>query len=580
MNPERWKKVSELFQAALDKDLPERDQFLLDACDDPAILNEVRSLLANYEDGFLEQTAEPGGTPSSVPEETSDSGKVRMVGRSFSHYRILDLLGAGGMGEVFIAEDTKLERKVAIKVLRADLTRETKRKRRFIQEARAAASIEHPHIADVYEVDDFEGRTFIAMEYVRGTSLREAINKGTLSLRQGLEISRQIIEALAKVHEHGLVHRDLKPENILVSEDGYAKIIDFGLAKLVEPLEPKADVDSQEETVSKSVFRSHTGDVVGTLSYMSPEQARGEHVDARSDVFSFGIVLHELVTGRHPFRGSSTLETLSNILRAPPAPLELDGSEVTPEIQRIISKSLNKKPDERYQNTKDMALDLTDALQSLVGSGTTHVSSLKRYIPFGLFAVLLLIGTLWLFFRSLTNPISRAGEPLSLLVADFDNRTDEPVFAGALEQAVTTGLEQAPFITCYKRPRARQQAGQLDPTAGGRLDGNLAALVSQKQGIELTMTGIIEEKDSEYTITITAFDSISSEAVAEASAEADSSTDVLDAARDLAGEIRRQLGVETLESSGGSTERFLFNKVPRGIESLCARARVFLARQL
>ena len=210
------------------------------------------------------------------------------------------------MGEVYLAEDTKLKRQVSLKFLSKDLTQNEERKQRFIQEARAAAGIEHPHIAAIHDIDEAEGRTFIAMEYVRGESLRETINAGKLNLRRSLELGFQIADGLAKAHERGVVHRDIKPENVLVSEDGYAKIIDFGLAKLLEPL---VQPEGSEETATK--LRTKEGLVMGTVSYMSPEQARGQTIDARSDIFSFGVLFYEMLSGKAPFRKSNLAESLS-----------------------------------------------------------------------------------------------------------------------------------------------------------------------------------------------------------------------------------------------------------------------------
>ena len=245
------------------------------------------------------------------------------------------------MGEVFLAEDTKLRRQVSLKFLSQELTQDETRKQRFIQEARVAAGIEHPHIAAIHDIDEADGRTFIAMEYVRGESLRETINAGKLNLRRSLELGFQVADGLAKAHERGVVHRDIKPENILVSEDGYAKIIDFGLAKLLEPLAPRGD-DSEANTATQ--LKTREGVVMGTVSYMSPEQASGATVDARSDVFSFGIVLYEMLTGESPFRKASLAESLGAVLHTTPPALEAPSVTIPPELQRILKKALAKAP--------------------------------------------------------------------------------------------------------------------------------------------------------------------------------------------------------------------------------------------
>jgi serine/threonine protein kinase len=277
-----------------------------------------------------------------------------MIGTTVSHYRITEKIGEGGMGEVYLADDTKLGRQVALKFLPEALTRDEERKQRFVQEARAAAAIQHPHICAVYEVGEVDGRTFLAMEYIRGQSLREAIASKGLTPQRALELGLQIAEGLAKAHEKGVLHRDLKPDNLLISEDGYAKIIDFGLAKLVEPLTPGAGVDPEAETQLKT----REGMVMGTVAYMSPEQAVGESLDARSDIFSFGVVLYEMLSGTSPFRRESTTASLRALLNESPPPLELSGTKTPVELQRIFEKSLAKERSERYPSMKELLEDL------------------------------------------------------------------------------------------------------------------------------------------------------------------------------------------------------------------------------
>src|SRR6185436_11078231 len=218
-----------------------------------------------------------------------------MTARNLGHYRILEKLGQGGMGEVFLVEDLRLQRRAALKLITPDLTRDESRRQRFLQEARLAASIDHPHIAAVHDIGEVDGQTYIAMEYVKGQSLRDLLKGGALKLRRTLDLAIQAGDALAKVHAHGVIHRDLKPENLLVTDDGYLKIIDFGLAKLVDPLGQPGLADAA--TMAGGEVRTADGVVMGTLGYMSPEQVRGEAVDARGDVFAFGAVLYEMVSG-------------------------------------------------------------------------------------------------------------------------------------------------------------------------------------------------------------------------------------------------------------------------------------------
>ena len=271
------------------------------------------------------------------------------------------------MGQVFLAEDLKLQRRAALKLISPTLTRDETRRQRFVQEARVAASIDHPHIAAIYDIDEVDGRTYIAMEYVEGGSLREVLKAGPLKLRQALDYAGQAADALGKVHARGVVHRDLKPENLLIAKDGYLKIIDFGLAKLMDPLAHGALADAA--TVADVQVRTAEGVVMGTMGYMSPEQVRGETVDARSDIFSFGAVLYEMVTGVAPFRKRSSADTISAILgEMPPAP-RVENVTAGTELQRVLRKCLAKDPDSRYQGMRDLVVDLRQLRESITSSG-------------------------------------------------------------------------------------------------------------------------------------------------------------------------------------------------------------------
>ena len=318
------------------------------------------------------------------------------VGTTLSHYKILQKLGAGGMGEVYLAEDLRLRRQVALKFLPEDLTRDADRRRRFAQEARAAAGIDHPHIAAIYEIDEVDGCTVIAMEYVRGQSLREAISIRKLEPLQALELAVQVADALAKAHERGIVHRDLKPENIMVSEDGYVKVIDFGLAKLLDPLsgtQPGVSSSPDADTETQSRVYTSQGRILGTVAYMSPEQARGSEVDARSDIFSFGVVLYEMLSGEDPFRRPSAVETLTAILRDTPPPLNLPTAHTPPELQRVLRKALAKDPPERYQNMKELSSDIRLMRERLARPRTALPS--WPWLAGAVVACLLIAGAAW-----------------------------------------------------------------------------------------------------------------------------------------------------------------------------------------
>src|SRR5690348_9318350 len=298
-----------------------------------------------------------------------------MIGQALGHYRIEAKLGQGGMGVVYRAFDTHLDRPVAIKILRADATTSPDRKRRFVQEAKAASALNHPNIVHIYDISSDAGTDFIAMEFVAGKTLDQLIGKSGLPLKDTLKYSIQIADALARAHAAGIVHRDLKPGNIMVAEDGRVKLLDFGLAKLTE-----TNVDSDGTTATITVGQSpqtEEGTIVGTVAYMSPEQAEGRKVDARSDIFSFGSVLYEMATGRRPFEGATKLSTLSAILEKEPRPLGEIAPDPPAELEKIIGRCLRKDRERRAQNIGDIKLALEE-LQEDSASGKISPASTAR----------------------------------------------------------------------------------------------------------------------------------------------------------------------------------------------------------
>jgi predicted Ser/Thr protein kinase len=297
-----------------------------------------------------------------------------MIGQAIKHYQVEELLGQGGMGVVYRARDTRLGRPVALKVLPAEFTRDEERKGRFLQEARAAAAVTHPAIAQVYDVDEGPEGLFIAMELVEGKTVKSLIQGRELDLLGALEIATQVAGGLQKAHEMGIVHRDIKPENIMVTRDGHAKILDFGLAKLLEPPASEApDGISHMETLAKT----QAGFVLGTLRYMSPEQARGQAVDHRSDIFSLGIVLYEMVTGQLPFAGLTALDTLHAIAFEETRPMTALRPNLPPALQRIVTRCLRKRAQDRYPDAKELVGDLK-TVQREVESG------ISSKVPLGL----------------------------------------------------------------------------------------------------------------------------------------------------------------------------------------------------
>jgi Tol biopolymer transport system component/predicted Ser/Thr protein kinase len=368
MDSERWKQVDDVLQSALDRAPGERDAFLRSACaGDETLEREVRSLLTSEEAAgrFLESPAMEVAAEALARRQREDAQESAdiPIGRTISHYRIAAKLGDGGMGVVWKARDTRLDRFVALKVLPAAMTGDPERKRRFVQEAKAASALNHPNIITIYEIDQAEGVDFIAMEFVPGKSLQQLISRKRLELNEALKYAIQLADALAAAHAAGIVHRDLKPGNIMVNEKGCLKVLDFGLAKLTE--QGRAGESDRTQTVAGAP-RTFEGTIAGTPSYMSPEQAQGMKLDGRTDIFSFGSLLYELVSGRRAFVGDSTTAVLSAIVRDEPKP----AAEIVPGIpralDRVLARCLQKDPNRRYQHAGDLKIDLQQASEDLV----------------------------------------------------------------------------------------------------------------------------------------------------------------------------------------------------------------------
>ncbi|HBB97364.1 MAG TPA: hypothetical protein DC054_18450 [Blastocatellia bacterium] len=378
MKPERWQQLDRLFHSALEREPERRLAFLEDACaGDEELRRQIDALLSAHESAgsFIEKPAIENEARVIADADTDDSVELA-PGESISHYRIIALLGTGGMGQVYLAEDIVLGRQVALKLLPADLTRDRDHVRRFQQEARAASALNHPNLITIHEIGQIDNRHFIATEFIDGETLREHINRvqsqhtrestgNTEKLKpllEVLDIAIQTAEALAVAHEAGIAHRDIKPENIMVRRrDGYIKVLDFGLAKLTESV--AARVETEEPTRIR--VQTSAGLVMGTVGYMSPEQTRGEEVDVRTDIWSLGVVLYEMVTGCAPFERPTPTEVIALILEREPPPLSRFVRDVPVELQRIVNKALTKDRDKRYQAVKDFLLDLRRLRQLL-----------------------------------------------------------------------------------------------------------------------------------------------------------------------------------------------------------------------
>jgi serine/threonine protein kinase/Tol biopolymer transport system component len=365
MTPERYRQVGEIYHAALEVDLEQRAGFLDRACaGDEALRREVESLIASHEQGsgFIAAPA-----LAVAAELLAESQADALIGQTVSRYRIHSLLGVGGMGRVYLAEDTELGRRVALKFLPEYFTHDKNQVQRFRQEARAASALNHPNILTVYEVGQVNGLEFIATEYVEGETLRARLKENPFNLQEALKVATQIADALVAAHEAGIIHRDIKPENVMRRRDGIVKVMDFGLAKLSRTL-TKEDA-AEKEGATRLMVNTTPGVVMGTVGYMSPEQAQGKAVDLRSDIFSFGCVLFEAVTGHKLFEGDSAIDSLHKTVHAPAPPIGDFNPAAPLELQRIVRRCLMKDPEQRYQTIKDVAIELRELRRELENEG-------------------------------------------------------------------------------------------------------------------------------------------------------------------------------------------------------------------
>jgi len=355
MTPEQWQQLKQIFQSALERTPAERSVFLAQACGDDAVLrNEVESLISSHNQAgeSIEAMAAEAAT-----EMLDQAGPI--VGKQIGHYLVTRRLGHGGMGEVFLAQDTKLGRKVALKLLLRDFTSNEERLRRFQQEARAASALNHPNILTIHEIGQEGSLHFMASEYVEGETLRQHLLRAPMTLGQTLDVAVQVASALAAAHQVGIIHRDIKPENVMLRSDGYVKVLDFGLAKLIDPVTVHTDAPTLLQVETEQ------GVVMGTFNYMSPEQARGLTVDTRTDIWSLSVMLYEMVAGRQPFVGETPSDVMSLILQKEPLPLAHSLPAVPPELERIVRKALRKDREERYQTSKDLLIDLRSLRKEL-----------------------------------------------------------------------------------------------------------------------------------------------------------------------------------------------------------------------
>jgi eukaryotic-like serine/threonine-protein kinase len=479
-----------------------------------------------------------------------------MIGQTVSHYRVLSQLGGGGMGVVYEAEDINLGRHVALKFLPPETEKDPLALDRFQREARAASALNHPNICTIYEVGEDGGRHFIAMELLEGETLKSRIYRQPsgqpMDLEQLLALGTQIADALDAAHAKGIIHRDIKPANIFVTSRNQAKILDFGLAKRTgKPSIFSAATIGSAATVDEP-FLTSPGSTVGTVAYMSPEQARGKDLDPRSDLFSFGAVLYEMATGTTPFHGDTSAVIFDAILNRPPAPPLRLNPDLPPHFEEILHKLLEKDRDLRYQSAADVRSDLKrlkrDSESGTILAATSSSSSIRtrpapsRKLPLWLIPALIVAvvaaGIAFVFLRrghALT-------EKDSILVTDFVNTTADPVFDGTLKKALAVDLEQSPYLNVFPDQKIRQTLQFMGRSPGDRITTDVGREICQREGIKAILNGSIDSVGGQYVITLEATNASSGDSLGRQQAQADRKEDVLNALHTAATKLRGQLG--------------------------------------
>ncbi|HTL54781.1 MAG TPA: protein kinase, partial [Candidatus Limnocylindrales bacterium] len=516
MTPERWRRVDELFHSALEREPAERAALLSEACaGDDQLRRAVEKLIAAHEkDGsFIDSPA------YADTELLIDDLAVLTAGQLLGPYKVIDHIGSGGMGEVYLAEDIRLGRRVALKLLRAEFIADKDRLHRFQQEARTVSSLNHPNILTIHEVSSEGGTHFMATEYVEGETLRQHMADARIKLGEALDVAIQVASGLAAAHEAGIVHRDIKPENVMVRTDRYVKVLDFGLAKLAEP----KPVDTLGSTLPK--VETEPGLLMGTVSYMSPEQARGLAVDARTDIWSLGVMLYEMVVGRQPFEGNTTSDVMSLILQKEPPPLVHSWPEVPVELEQIVRKALRKDKEERYQTVKDLLIDLRSLTKQLelkaematLNSGQSNAAiatsaSSAEYIATGIkrhwrvtTLILVALGiavaaaTYFYYLRSNGATIN------SMAVLPFVNDGADPgteYLSDGITESLTNSLSQLPNLRMIAHTSTQRYKGPgVDPPTVARELGVQAVLTGRvvRRGDSLSISAeLVDARDNSH----------------------------------------------------------------------------------